>query len=229
MSPKTISFEREAVLEAALKIVRARGLDGLTARAVAGRLGASVAPVYRTFRSMEGLKRAVLESARRKMDDRTRVPFTDIPFLNIGVGIVVFAREEGRLFRALFHSRHHCQDILRDFQESVLGRMKDDAMLRLLPDVALQGLLGSIWLYTLGLATAVVYGHLTDTDTKDIVRRLRDMGNVLMFAEVAGIADSEGPANDREWERLIREMGIVLPSAKGCPPAAGRGERKEKP
>ena len=233
MSPKAIAFERDAVLAKAFEIVRGRGLEGLSARAVAGRLRASVAPVYRAFGSMGDLERAVLERARHEMDDMTRRPFSDIPFLNIGVGIVVIAREEGQLFRALFHSLHRSQDILESFQESVLGRMKEDTMLRLLPDESLRRLLGSIWLYTLGLATAVVYGHIADTATVDIIRRLKDMGNILMFAEVAGTVDSESSTNDREWERLLREKGIVPPPGSACappavrPPAPGPNETKE--
>lgn len=234
MSPKSIEFKKEAVLEAALEIVRGKGLEALSARAVAARSRSSVAPVYRAFGSMRALERAVLECARRRLDDRTRKPFTDIPFLNIGVGIVVFARDEGPLFRALFHSRHQGQDILNSFQESVLARMKEDSMLRLLPDDSLRHLLGSIWFCTLGLATAVVYGHVAVSGTAEIIRRLRDMGNILLFAEVAGIADSESPANDREWERLLREKGIAptpgsacLPPA-ACPPAPAPKETKEE-
>jgi AcrR family transcriptional regulator len=213
MTPKAVNFEREAVLDAAVSVVRAQGLEGLSARAVAARLKSSVAPVYKSHGSMDRLTRDVLEAARRLMDERTRRPYSDVPFLNIGVGIVEFARDETRLFQALFLSRHHNPDILASFHASVLARMKEDALLRLMPDAALERLLDSIWLYTLGLATAVVYGHVADRKTEAIIRSLKDMGNILMFAEVAGIADCESGANDREWARLIREKGIAVPPA----------------
>jgi len=232
MPPKAITFRKDLVLEAAVAVVRSRGLEGLSARAVAARLRSSVAPVYKAFRSMDGLNRAVLETARRLMDERTRRPFSDVPFLNIGVGIVEFARDENRLFQALFLSRHHNQDILASFHESVLARMKEDALLRLLPDVSLEWLLETIWFYTLGLAAAVVYGQLPDMKTETIIRSLKDMGNILMFAEVAGISHCESAANDKEWARLIREKGIVVPlGAPNAPksrPAPGRKEKNER-
>jgi len=211
MAPKSIAFNRDVVLAAALEVVRKSGLDHLTARAAAKRLQASVAPVYRAFRSMDDLTRAVLEAARIRMDEETRRPFSDIPFLNIGVGIVVFARDETRLFQALFLSRHRNKDILERFNTSVLTRMKQDAMLRPLPNSSLERLLNSIWLYTLGLATAVVYGQVPDMRTETIVRRLKDMGNILMYAEVAGIADGDSPACEAEWARLLREKGLRIP------------------
>ncbi len=229
MAPKAIAFQKNVVLEAAVAVVRARGLDGLSARAVAARLKSSVAPVYKAFRSMDGLTRAVFEAARGLMDERTRRPYSDVPFLNIGVGIVEFARDEGRLFQALFLSRHHNQDILEAFHGSVLARMKDDALLRLMPDASLERLLETIWFFTLGLAAAVVYGQLPDPKTETIIRSLKDMGNILMFAEVAGISDCESAANDREWARLIREKGIVVPAGAPKAPKAGSAPgRKEK-
>lgn len=236
MTPRAVSFGKDSVLDAAVAVVRARGLKGLSARAVAARLKSSVAPVYKAFRSMDGLTRGVLETARRLMDERTRRAYSDVPFLNIGVGIVEFARDENRLFQALFLSRHHNQDVLEAFHESVLARMKEDALLRLLPDAALEQLLETIWFYTLGLAAAVVYGQLPDSKTETIIRSLKDMGNILMFAEVAGISDCESTANEEEWARLIREKGIVIPSGTTIPgeapnapkanPATGKKEKK---
>jgi AcrR family transcriptional regulator len=213
MSPKKTLFHRDAVLGAAFEIVRRGGLGALTARSVAARLKASVAPVYKAFSSMDELTRGVLEQALRRLDEYCTKPFSDMPFLNIGIGMVVFARDESGLFQALFLSRHPAPDILRRFNESVLETMKKDPLLRLLSDVSLVRLLDQIWLYTLGLAAAVVYGQISNTRTEAIALDLKRMGNVLMFAEASGLADVDSPACEREWSRLIREKGIVMPQA----------------
>jgi AcrR family transcriptional regulator len=224
MSPRNASFESQDVLEAAVAVVRERGLANLSARAVARQLRASVAPVYKHFRSMDDLVRAVLEAARVLLDERTRKAYSDIPFLNIGVGIVIFSREEGHLFSALFHSRHHCQDILNTFYDSVLARMKEDRMLMMLSDSSLENLLHSIWLYTLGLATAVIYGQLPDTRTETIIGLLKNVGSVMMYAEAAGIADTENPEHEKEWARLIKEKNYELPTGEIPRPPAGEEE-----
>jgi AcrR family transcriptional regulator len=224
MSPRNASFESKDVLETAVAVVRERGLANLSARKVARQLNASVAPVYKHFRSMEDLVRGVLETARGLMDERTRQAYSDIPFLNIGVGIVVFAREESHLFSALFHSRHHCRDILNSFYDSVLATMKEDRMLRMLSDSSLENLLRSIWLYTLGLATAVIYGQLPDTRTETIIRLLKNMGGVMIYAEAAGIADTESPEHEKEWARLIREKNYDFPAEEIPRQRAGEEE-----
>ena len=214
MAPKEISYSRDIVLKAALEVVRDGGLDGLTARNVASALSASVAPVYKAFGSMDDLTRAVLEEIRRLMEERARQPLAEIPFLNVGVGIVVFARDENALFRALFHSRHHCPEIIEAFYHSILERMKADEMLGWLPENRLGRLLDGLWLYTIGLATAIIFGQLVDPGTENVVRLLKSMGNILMFAEVADIADLDSPSNEKEWTRLLQEKKVVLPASK---------------
>ena len=218
MTPMRVRFDRDAVLTAAVDVVRRAGLEGLTARSVAARLKASVAPVYSVFRSMPALERGVLEASRRLMDARTRRAYTDIPFLNMGVGILTFARDEPRLFSALFHSKHPFQDILTEFHRSVLARMQADSMLRLLPLNQLERLLDAIWLYTLGVGTALVFGQLAARRDEDLTRLLRDMGSILMYAEAAGMADAESPSNERAWKLVFEERGIPLPE-----PAQRRG------
>jgi AcrR family transcriptional regulator len=224
MSPRETTFTRETVLQAGVAVVREAGWTGLTARKIARRLKASVAPVYSAFGSMPELERAILREARCRLSDRTIQSYSEVPFLNIGVGIVTFARDEAHLFSALFHTRHSYSDILKEFDASILDRMKQDPMLRLLPDESLRRLLDNIWMYTLGLATSIVYGQAEDVSTEHIIRSLRNAGNMMIFAEVAGIADCEAPENDRQWTRILKEKKIRLPQ----PEAAAVDSRRRK-
>jgi len=213
MCPKHLIFDQSAVLKAAVEVVRRDGLEVLSARSVARHLKSSVAPVYYSFRSMESLRRGVIESARRRMEEKTGQPFTDIPFLNIGVGVVIFARDEGKLFRALFLSEGGIQSISSDFFASARARMKEDTMLRRLPDPSLNHLWSSFWLYTIGLAIGVNLSQVLDNTDENIIRLLKNTANTLIFSEIAGIADCESPENAREWSRLLLEKKIILPPA----------------
>ena len=211
MTPREMTFDKKTVLAAAVATIREKGWKSLTARAVAERLKSSVAPVYSTFGSMEALEREILEEARRRLHERTSFPYTDNAFLNIGVGVVVFAREEGHLFRALFHTRHNHPEIVAKLNESFLERMKADPELRLLPDPSLERLLHYVGTYTFGLAALIVYGHQEDPSTENIIRLLRNAGNMMIFGEFSGIADAASPESMREWKRIIKEKNIVLP------------------
>lgn len=232
MSPRETAFDKATVLAAALELVRAKGWESLTARAIADRLKASVAPVYSTFGSMEALEREILEEARRRLNDKTRVAYTENAFLNVGVGMVVFAREEAHLFSALFHTRHNHSDIVDGVFAAILERMKAEAMLRLLSDSSLERLLHSLGMYTLGLAASIVYGRGLDSSTENIIRLLKNAGNMMIFSEVSGIADCDSTENDREWARILKEKNITLPGPKDpgckvCPrPARSRARKR---
>jgi AcrR family transcriptional regulator len=211
MSPKETTFDKATVLAAAVDLVREKGWERLTARAVADRLNASVAPVYSTFGSMEALERAILEEARRRLHESTMVSYTPGAFLNIGVGIVVFAREERHLFTALFHTRHNHPDIVERIFASILERMRADPMLRQLPDRSLERLLHYLGMYTLGLAAAVVYGRKVDPSTENIIALMSNAGNMTIFGEVSGLAEVGSEEHEREWARVLAERKIILP------------------
>jgi AcrR family transcriptional regulator len=211
MAPKETTFTRDVVLRAALDVVRRRGWDGLTARAVSERLGASVVPVYSTFGSMENLLRETLKEIRRLLEDFTSRSYSEYPFLNIGAGIVSFARDEPLLFQALFQTRHGFQDVVEGVNASILSWMKTDAQLGLLNEASRERLYDNIGYYTMGLAAAVAAGRVADVSAGHIVRLLRDMGNVVMFAEVSGIADGDSPESEREWRRILKKKNIPIP------------------
>jgi len=231
MSPKKTTFTPDSVLQAALDVVRRQGWNALTARGVAQRLGASVAPVYSVFGSMENLWRGTLKEIRRILQEYTSKSYSKIPFLNIGAGIISFARDEPLLYQALFQTRHGFQDIVEEVNSSILSWMKTDSQLGLLSEESRTRLYDNIGYYTMGLAAAVAAGRVT-VSAEDIVRLLMDMGNVAMFAEVSGIADSASPESEREWTRLLQEKNIRPPepagetkSPAGRPAASGHAKR----
>jgi|GEM_PF-131707 len=212
--PKKTIFDRGAVLRAALDVVRQFGWDALTARAVAGRLGASVAPVYSAFGSMEGLFRETLKEIRGLLEKYTAGSYSEIPFLNIGAGMVLFARDEPMFFQALFQRRHRFQDLVQEVDSSILSWMKSDASLGLLPDASRERLYDNIGFYTMGLAAAVAAGRLPDASADNIVRLLKNMGNIVMFAEVSSTADFDSPENKREWTRVIKEKNMRVSASE---------------
>ncbi len=59
MSPKT-QYTREEIIQAAVDVGMECGIDGITIRAVADKLGCSVAPIYVNFESRDLLIEAVV-------------------------------------------------------------------------------------------------------------------------------------------------------------------------
>ena len=55
MAPKN-KFTKEEMIAAALRVVRTRGIDGLTAKTMAEELGTSTRPIFTGFGSIKEVK-----------------------------------------------------------------------------------------------------------------------------------------------------------------------------
>ena len=105
MAPKN-KFTRDEMVEAALRVVRAKGIDGLTAKTLADELGTSTQPVFTAFGSMDAVRREVYAAAVRVYDGYTNTGLKEkIPFFGVGMQYVRFAREKPELYRLLFLTR----------------------------------------------------------------------------------------------------------------------------
>lgn len=118
MPPKT-KITREMILDAGFEIVRENGIEALTVRAVADRLGCSTQPILYGFKTAGEIRRAVYEKADRfhteylmRIDDPNGI------LLGIGLNYIRFAVREPKLFRFLFQSGCAPQNSLPEMAES---------------------------------------------------------------------------------------------------------------
>ena len=80
MAPKN-KFTREEMVNAALQVVRGKGIDALTAKALAEELGTSTQPVFTCFATMDAVKEEVRAAAERVYDGYAAEGLRqDIPF-----------------------------------------------------------------------------------------------------------------------------------------------------
>ena len=112
---------KEAVLDAALGIVREQGEAALSARAVAQRAGCSVQPIYSLFGNMGELMRRLYEHARAWAQTFHREHAGDgrNPFESHGLSHLRLAREERLLFHFLYLSPPMGAAGFEDVYESV--------------------------------------------------------------------------------------------------------------
>ena len=173
MAPKN-KFTREEMIEAALRVVRAKGIDGLTAKTMAVELGTSTQPVFTGFGSMDGVKREVYAAAVRVYDGYADVGLKEkIPFFGVGMQYIRFAREEPELYRFLFLTRsqekecsamksmQHLQALVRQTLMDVYHITAEEADLYF----------RDLWLVVHSLSTLIVTGDCPYTD--------REIGRIL--------------------------------------------------
>lgn len=179
MPPKHKVSHAEIVV-AGVAVVEVEGLASLTARRVATELGLSTAPVYGNFSSMDDLSGAVMERVRDLLLTYTQVAYTDRPFLNMGTGVALFAKEHPRLYRALFLESDQFKPIIDSFLEHLTEDMRRDPRFVRLSRTARAALLDRMWTYTHGLASMIAVGLARQSSKEAIIRSLTAVGSAVI-------------------------------------------------
>ena len=104
--PPKFKFTKEQIIEAAFNIARRKGLKSLTTRSLAEELGASVRPIYSFFKSMEELEEELVKKAVELLYEWMVRERTGDPWIDHGIGYVMFAQEEKHLFRGINNEKN---------------------------------------------------------------------------------------------------------------------------
>lgn len=179
MPPKT-TFSREEVIQAAFEVVQEQGLSDLSARNVARKLGSSTAPVYSQFATMSNLEREVIIKIKDLLIQYSLASYTDKIFLNMGVGIAIFAREHKLLYRAMFLEKSDYKDILCDYHNYLSDIMAKDSRFSTMSESERGALLTKMALFTYGLATMICVGIIEEDSNESIIKNLLNVGSVII-------------------------------------------------
>ena len=172
MPPKP-QFSKDQIVDAAFEIARAEGIDSVTTRKVAQKLGSSIAPIYVNFNDIEELKRAVVHKAFAISQQMLMEQSSEEPFLDIGLASLRFAKEYSVLFRDLIMKNNQYMQDYEPVLINVLEYMNQDPMLAGLTDEDLKNILFVMRVFTTGLSVMVANGLLPesfdDTQQKEIL------------------------------------------------------------
>ena len=104
--PPKVKFQKEEIVEAALRVARRSGIDAVTAREVAAELRVSPRPIFTRYETMDQLRADVYERAKAQYRACIERGMSEpIPFLGLWKQYLLFAREEPELYRLLFLTR----------------------------------------------------------------------------------------------------------------------------
>ena len=180
MPPKS-RFTEEQIVSCALDIARAEGMGGVTARAVAGRLGASTKVIFGVFPDMETLRARVMDAADALYERsiaREMAAGEYPPYKASGMAYIRFARDERELFRVLFMRDRSREDIRAPEGDlTPFVRIIRDAF-GVSEETALRVHL-EMWVYVHGIASMIVTGYL-DWDMNTVSDMLTDIYQGIM-------------------------------------------------
>ena len=183
MPPKA-KYTRDEIIAIAYELVREQGVEALTAREVAKRLGTSPSPIFALFRDMEELKAAVKERAEvcfgSYMADAERYYPA---YKRRGMQWVKFAQEEPLLFQMLFMQDMHGVDLDTALRKIPFDADNDIAIImqdyRATRQQA-EHLFRQMWIYTYGMCTLCAAKVCAFTE-QEIAQQLGEIFQGMIF------------------------------------------------
>ncbi len=169
MPPKP-KFPQAKILDAAFEVVREKGMASLSTRAVAKRLNSSTMPVHSCLKSQKYLMEAIASRAFELMLKFQTIPRTGDPFIDMGIGYVLFARDEKHLFRCIAGEQHMKK--FKKYMELHLSTLVEHiaayALLKGLSAGEARKFVFQGWAYAHGLASLVNTGYYSDMNEEKI-------------------------------------------------------------
>lgn len=173
MPPKK-KISRQQISDAALDLVRDRGIGALNARELAARIGCSTQPIFTCFSGMREVREDVMHRAydcyyamQREDMEKSEYP----PVKASGMAYIRFAKEEKELFRFLFmRDRRKEEDTIEPPDALIAkicettGMTRDEALL----------FHAELWVMVHGIATMIATDYF-EWEKETVSRILTDV------------------------------------------------------
>ena len=187
MGPK-IKFTREQIIDAAFDIAATEGIESITMRKIAEKIGSSVAPIYVNFENISELIEAVMERIIRISQQLLSEESQGNPFLDMGQASLRFAMEYSVLFRDLvMKNNNYMQDYDEKMIPELIKEMQKDPELEDFTVDELKTILLKMRIFQLGLSVMVANGRLPKNyEKQDLLDILSSTANdVILSARIS--------------------------------------------
>ena len=175
--PPKVKITKETILNEALNMIKEEGLQSINARDLARRLNCSVQPIFRSYQSMDNLKKELYQTIEIICDKHMKEGMMkhQIPFLGIGLAYIDFAKTEKNYFKFLFMDDgfkgiNLMEMISSDVNQEIVQIISSMTQLNIKQS---KQLFLSIWLMTHGIASLIATNDC-DLGDEEIEKLLMD-------------------------------------------------------
>lgn len=168
------SVTKDMILDTALALTREEGMENVTARKLAAKIGCSTQPIFRVYANMNELYGEIHQKAMDTFSDyyENFKSEVDAPFIHLGLAYINFAKEESKLFQLLFLSDNRGEKSLYELLNGKVGAVsKEINKAAALGCANPSGLFMKMWIFIHGCACMVLTGDydLTLEETIDLL------------------------------------------------------------
>lgn len=184
--PPKVRITKQDILNKAIEMVRANGIESINARDLASALGCSTQPIFSNFESMEDLHAQIISLVEEIYIEFTKKEMenTSYPVYKAsGMAYIKFAKEERELFKFLFMRDRRDENTSdeSEFMNEIFGIVQNSTGL----DIDKAKLFHlEMWACVHGIATMIATGYL-DLDIELISRITSDsyLGHKKLYGE----------------------------------------------
>ena len=120
--PRQARFSKDDIVAAGLRIVRASGMEAVSARALGKELGTSSSPMFTMFNDMNEVSGAIRKASEKAFLARMEGVTDYFPaFKEFGLRLVAFAKEDPNVFQMLFLGKDSRPEIAESIARQCLG------------------------------------------------------------------------------------------------------------
>ena len=162
MPPKP-KYTKEQIAAAALDVVARNGEEALTAKELGRALNTSTTPIFTVFNSMQEVQDEVKRAAMERFESYAHKTSQDMPlFKQVGMQMILFAKEEPRLYQLVFMSANGDVKSFDDIYAH-LGSIADECLTAIQADYDLSSdnaktLFEHTWIHTFGIGALCATG-----------------------------------------------------------------------
>ena len=194
MPPKA-KFTKEQITKAALCVVSEKGAQALTAKELGAALGTSTTPIFTVFNSMQEVQDAVMLAAMERFEEYAhKAAHLGPVFKQIGMQMILFAKEEPKLYQLIFMSSISEAQTFDDIYAH-LGSLADECLNVLQKDYDLskadaKTLFEHVWIHTFGIGALCATG-MCDFSHDQIAQMLTQDFTAMMMLMKSGKPSQE--------------------------------------
>ena len=194
MPPKA-KFTKEQITKAALCVVSEKGAQALTAKELGAALGTSTTPIFTVFHSMQEVQDAVMLAAMERFEEYAhKAAHLGPVFKQIGMQMILFAKEEPKLYQLIFMSSISEAQTFDDIYAH-LGSLADECLNALQKDYDLskadaKTLFEHVWIHTFGIGALCATGTW-DFSHEQIAQMLTQDFTAMMMLMKSGKPSQE--------------------------------------
>lgn len=182
--PKKAIFKKEQIHNKAFELFKINGLDYITARNLAKALNCSPAPIYSCYSSMDELKEELIDRAKNIFMEYVTKKETDMVFLNSGIGLCAFARDENQLFKSIFLIDNSYDSLVKQFRDLMKTEMEKDDRFNNIPLKEKYELFLDCWFVGHGFATLIATGYFENPTNEFIKNKLLNSAALLLYKKL---------------------------------------------